>query len=218
MKARVFLFNLLLFLAHTPWAQTSNSDSQAFRFNGGVNLGTSLSQVHGDGIGGFDKIGFNVGAMVEMLNLEYKGLQIGVVYNQKGSRKPPNPNSGDNTTWAYKFTYVDIPVLCNFRHVINNMDLDFQVGIQPSVLISAKENYMGAYSDLSFELKDYDLSGVFGIRIKYGDRSYLFSKLTQSIIGIAPLQGEPSAYPWWIKRMRNMTLELGVTFLVSPST
>ncbi|MBQ81584.1 MAG: hypothetical protein CL825_03315 [Crocinitomicaceae bacterium] len=218
MKARALLFTLLLFFAQTPWAQTSNSDSKAFSFNGGVNLGASLSQVHGDGIGGFDKIGFNAGAMVEMINQEYKGLQLGVIYNQKGSRKPPNPNAGDPTTWAYKFTYVDIPVLYNFRYVINKMDVDFQVGIQPSVLISAKENFMGDYTELSFDLKDYDLSGVLGFRIKYGDRSYLFSKLTQSMIGIAPLQGDPSAYPWWIKRMRNMTLELGFTILVSPST
>ena len=156
--------------------------------------------------------------MVEMLNQVYKGIQLGVIYNQKGSRKPPNPNAVDNSTWAYRFTYVDIPVLYISRYVIKKMDVDFQVGVQPSILISAKENFIGAYSDLSFELKDYDLSGVLGLRIKYGDRSYLFSKLTQSIIGIAPLQGDPSAYPWWIKRMRNMTLELGFTILVSPST
>ena len=218
MKTSAFLFTLLLFFAQTPWAQTSNTEFKVLTFNGGVNLGASLSQVHGDGIGGFDKIGFNAGAMVEILNQEYKGIQLGVIYNQKGSRKPPNPNAVDNSTWAYKFIYVDIPVLYNFRYVIKKMDVDFQVGVQPSVLISAKENFMGAYSDLSFELKDYDLSGVLGLRIKYGDRSYLFSKLTQSIIGIAPLQGNPSAYPWWIKRMRNMTLELGFTILVSPST
>ena len=217
MTARALIFNLLLLLAQTPWAQISNYDSRAFKFNGGVNFGASLSQVHGDGIGGFDKIGFNAGAMVEMLNKQYKGLQLGVIFNQKGSRKPPNPNSGDNTTWAYKFSYLDIPVLYNFRYVINKMEIDFQGGIQPSVLISAKENFLGGYSDLSYELKDYDLSGVVGLRVKYGDRSYLFSKLTQSIIGIAPLQGDPTAYPWWIKRMRNMTLEFGFTILVSQS-
>ena len=49
------------FFAQTPWAQTSNSDSKAFSFNGGVNLGASLSQVHGDGIGGFDKIDLTLG-------------------------------------------------------------------------------------------------------------------------------------------------------------
>jgi len=210
---RIGLFSILvifLFPFSFLSAQTSSSDGQAFKFNGGFLGGATLSQIHGDGVGGFNKIGFNLGATVEIRNSAKKSLQLSVVYNQKGSRKPPNPTAGDYETWAYRFTYIDIPIVLNYRY----SSIDFIVGLQPSVLVSAKENFYGiSFDPTTIPIKEYDLSAVIGLRTKYGNHSILVARLTQSIIAIAPVPPNDPLV-WWDNRMMNMTLELGVVYLI----
>ena len=202
----VFFFFSIGFLS----AQTSSSDGQAFKFNGGFLGGATLCQIHGDGVGGFNKIGVNLGGTVEIRNSAKKSLQLSVVYNQKGSRKPPNPQVGDYTTWSYKFTYIDLPIVLNYRY----STIDFILGLQPSVLISAKENFYGVgFDPTPIPIKEYDLSAVIGLRTKYGDHSIIVARLTQSIIPIAPVPPN-DPWVWWDNRMMNMTFELGVVYFI----
>ncbi|MAO46574.1 MAG: hypothetical protein CL823_05425 [Crocinitomicaceae bacterium] len=197
-----------LFLPFLIWGQTP--DIHPLKFNGGLICGTTLSQVHGDGVGGFNKISYNFGATVEIENQERKALLLSVIYNNKGSRRPPNPQNGDYETWAYQFTYIDLPVVYSFPYSL----VEFQAGLQPSVFLKGEENFdNNGYIETGLPLKDFDLSAVIGARIEYGDRTYIHSRLTQSIIPITPLPDNPSGT--WTTRMRNMTLELGVTILVS---
>ena len=189
--------------------QTSSSDSQALHFNGGFVCGLTLSQIHGDGVGGFNKLGFNAGVTVQVLNNADKGVHLSVIYNQKGSRKPRDTNIEGDDTWAYRFTYIDIPVV--YTVPIDNIHLEF--GLQPSVLVAAEENFWG----VSFEpttiddLKNFDLSAVLGAQIKMNKGSRFYTRLTQSIIPITPMPESPGNR--WDKRMRNMTLEMGVIVL-----
>jgi hypothetical protein len=210
MRARIIPTLLFLFSFSILSAQTSSANPVAFKFNGGIIGGATLSQIHGDGVGGFNKIGFNLGATVEMRNSAKKSLQLSVVYNQKGSRKPPNPSAGDWDTWAYRFTYIDLPVTLNYRY----SSIDIIVGLQPSLLVAAEENFYGVgFGPTSIPVKKWDLCAVIGLRTQYGEHSLLVARLTQSIIPIAPV---PPSDPllWWDNRMMNMTLELGVVYLV----
>lgn len=167
-----------------------------------------MSQIHGDGIGGFNKLGFNTGVVVEIRSTQQKMLQLGVVYNQKGSRRPPNPTVGDYDTWAYKFTYIDLPIVMHRRFD----DYELMVGIQPSYLISGEENFFGAYMPTTLPLNEWDLSGVLGARMQYGEKSHIYAKLTQSIVAICPAPDSPITV--WDNRMMNMTLELGTVILI----
>ena len=69
MSIRVFTLAALLFYALTSSGQTSSSDSKALSFNGGIVGGATLSQIHGDGIGGFNQLGYNLGATVHRENI-----------------------------------------------------------------------------------------------------------------------------------------------------
>ena len=201
------LIALLLF-ALTSWGQTSSSDSKALSFTGGIVGGATFSQIHGDGIGGFNKLGFNAGATVQVVNHAGKGLHLSVIYNQKGSRRPPNPSQDDFTTWAYRFTYIDIPVLYTFPIERFNLEL----GLQPSVLVAAEENfYSVGFDPTTIPIKDFDLSIVLGAQMSLSDNTRFFTRLTQSIIPIAPKPNDPLT--WWDNAMRNMTLEMGVIVL-----
>ena len=207
-RARSISLLSFLFIPFIIWGQTT--DIHPLKFNGGLICGTTLSQVHGDGVGGFNKISYNVGATVEIENHENKALHLSVIYNNKGSRRPPNPQNGDYDTWVYQFTYIDLPVVYSFPYSL----MEFQAGLQPSVYFKGEENFNNnGYIETGLPLKNFDLSAVLGTRIEYGDRTYIHTRLTQSIIPITPLPSNPGGT--WTTRMRNMTLELGVTILVS---
>jgi hypothetical protein len=59
------------------------------------------------------------------------------------------------------------------------------------------------------------LGAVLGIRTVYGDHSHVFARVTQSILAIAPRPETPTGTPRWNNRMLNMTLEVGVTYMIS---
>jgi len=203
---------LFAFLPYFLSAQTEYSEGRTFQFNGGLIGGATASQIHGDGIGGFNKVGFNLGAAIEIGRKGSENIQIGIVYNQKGSKKPPNPTAGDYETWRYRFTYIDIPITISYSYGI----FDLMVGLQPSVLLAAEEAFNGvAWNPTSLPIKKYDLGAVFGIRTVYGDHSHIFARVTQSILAIAPRPETPTGTPRWNNRMMNMTVEVGVTYMIS---
>ena len=203
---------IILLLAFIPYlfsAQEEYSEGRAFQFNGGLLCGVTTSQVHGDGIGGFNKVGVNVGATIEIGRKGKKSIQLGIVYNQKGSKKPPHPPE-DYDTWRYRFTYIDIPVTISYSYEL----FDILVGLQPSVLLAAEEDFYGvAWDPTGLPIKSYDLGGVLGLRTTYGDHSQLFARVTQSILAIAPRPETPTGTPRWNNRMLNMTIEVGFTYM-----
>ena len=215
MKSKIFTLTASLFFALLSFGQTSSSNSKTLSFNGGIVGGATLSQIHGDGIGGFNKLGYNLGATVQVLNHTDRGLHLSIIYNQKGSRKPPNPTQGDYVTWAYRFTYIDIPILYAFSlKKFGLKDLHVEYGLQPSVLVAAEENFYGVdFDPTNIPIKDYDLNVVLGVQVEMNNGSRFFTRLTQSIIPIAPKPNNPLT--WWDNAMRNMTLEMGFIVLFS---
>jgi len=215
MVIRVVPLLFLLLTASTSWGQTPVTDSRSVRFNGGFVFGPTLSQIHGDGVGGFDKYGFHFGIQVKMTNRSKNGIQLSVIYNQKGSRDPANIQQGNYSSHRYKLTYFDVPLLYN----LNTSFADFQFGLQPSVLISSKESIdkLEYTAFLQPELHPFDLGVVIGAQKNCGRSSILLSRITQSIIPISPVP-ELDLPPGvrWNNKMFNMTLEFGVIILILP--
>ena len=65
----------------------------AQRFNGGVLIGLSASQVDGDTYAGFDKVGLQGGVFVNTKFNNAWGAQMELKYNAKGARKKTNESS-----------------------------------------------------------------------------------------------------------------------------
>ena len=207
---------LFAFLPYLLSAQSEYAEGRAFQFNGGLIGGATVSQIHGDGIGGFNKVGFNLGATIEIGRSGKKNIQLGIAYNQKGSKKPPNPPQ-DYDTWKYRFTYIDIPITVSYSYKM----FDILVGLQPSILLAAEDDFGGGWvtinpdNDYDLQIKDYDLGVVLGIRTVYGNHSHLFARVTQSILAIVPRPETPTGTPRWNNRMLNMTVEVGVSYMFS---
>jgi hypothetical protein len=177
-------------------------------------LGITAAQVRGDGIEGFNKLGLHGGAVVEVRQFQNLGFQLGLIYNQKGSRKVQNPKIDDYTNWGYKFTYIDIPLTAVY---------DFKdgytvgTGLQPGVLIGAFEDGLasgvsdGDWEPTSLPIRNWELSWVVWFGMRAGEQGEWFLRHTQSLAGIVPKPELTNPNVRWDDRMQNLTVQVGYT-------
>lgn len=192
-------------------------DGGPWFFSGGYTLGVTAAQVRGDGIEGFNKLGFHGGAVVEVRQFQNLGFQLGLLYNQKGSRKVQNPKIDDYTNWGYKFTYIDIPLTAVY---------DFKdgytvgTGLQPGVLVGAFEDGLasgvsdGEWEPTSLPIRSWELSWVVWIGMRAGEQGEWFLRHTQSLPGIVPKPELTNPNVRWDDRMQNLTVQVGYTKLL----
>ncbi len=193
------------------WGQ---SEAGPWMFNGGYTLGVTAAQVRGDGIEGFNKMGFHAGAVVEVRQFRDLGFQVGILYNQKGSRKVQNPKIDDYTNWGYKFTYVDVPIAA----VYDFQDgFTFGTGLQPGVLIGAYEDGLasgvsdGVWEPTTLPIRSWELSWVVWVGMRSGETGEWFLRHTQSLPGIVPKPDVVNPNVRWDDRMQNLTMQVGYT-------
>ena len=74
-------------------------------------LGAAATQVHGDGIGGYNKLGLTFGVAVQRSLNEKFSFQPEIIYTQKGSGA--GANAGYNFTM--KFNYLEVPILFGLK-------------------------------------------------------------------------------------------------------
>lgn len=214
----LFLSSWLSF-ATVVLSQTSEEEL-AWNFRGGFTGGFSASQVRGDGIEGFNKLGPYGGLIVDIRKYTNVGLQLGLLYHDKGSRKVANPKTEDYTTWAYRFTYIDIPIVA-----VVDIKEGYRVGtgLQPGVLLSAEEDGLlsgastGNWTESTLPIRRWELSWVVWIGMRSGDAGEWFLRHSQSLPGIVPKPVNPGPNARWDDRMQNITLQVGYTRLLGSS-
>ena len=179
---------------------------EPLRFAGSLYAGVSASQIHGDGVSGFDKFGVTGGPLLE-ISRGNVAWEWGLLYTQKGSRKVPNPKAGDYSTWRYRFTYLDVPVVRIWRP---DSWWWFGLGVQPSLLLNAEEDFFSTgYSPLTTpELKKVDVGALGLIGVKYTDALTFELRMSQSAV---PISDRPDAPVMrWDNFLMNMALQLGL--------
>lgn len=114
----------------------------AQRIQGAIIAGGNLSQVDGDEIFGFNKLGLNAGLAAVVPFGQNIQLTIETVYNQKGSYQgqqyEDTDSAGNITTGEYrvKLDYLEVPVLVMY----NDKDIiTGGVGFSYARLVSVKE-------------------------------------------------------------------------------
>jgi outer membrane protein with beta-barrel domain len=87
------------------------------RFNAGLIMGLSLSQIDGDRYTGFDKIGIRGGLKGSMYLNDRLDMVVGLLYNQKGARFEKISNNVNNRpkNRVIHFDYMEAPILINFK-------------------------------------------------------------------------------------------------------
>lgn len=120
---------LILFLSILPLAGFSQG------FGGGLYAGISTSQVSGDGIGGFNKVGAWGGAFTDYRFTPRSTLQLELSFIQKGSRQAPTVKN-DGVLYVHNQNILEIPVLYRW-YGIKNMSIE--LGLQAGVILSTVE-------------------------------------------------------------------------------
>jgi hypothetical protein len=171
---------LLLFFAGTSMAQQE--------FRGGIYAGPLVSQMSGDGLGGWNKLGLNFGGFVAVPIGNKLSFNAGLGFINKGSQKPADPNNGDNAVFIYRINYIEAPLLLEFQ--IGDV-LRLKAGATAALLIKQKtwDNSTSSEIDITPEFKPIDIGGAFGLEANLSERISAEIRATTSII---PARDAPS--------------------------
>ena len=125
-----------------------------------------MFEVDGDDIKGYNKVGFNVGAIVYSKIDEHIAASLEILYSQKGSRlpSPVELNQGEYiTNYKINLNYAEVPVLINY---FDRRKSNFGGGFSLSRLATSYESLTIAPArsiDLNkFPFNKYDLNIVLG--------------------------------------------------------
>ena len=180
---------------------------QAQNFGGGLIAGVSTSQVAGDMLGGFNKLGFLTGAYTSLNVKDNISFQFEITYIEKGSR---NPNLYKNTIQEITLSYVEVPISINLQQKEN---LGVEVGILPAFIISSKMN--DEFTDeieIAPSFEKYDFSVFAGINYHITDNIILNTRISNSIIPIRPHVSD--ATNGWNKGQYNTVLSFAIHYKI----
>ena len=190
---------------------TYNTNAQSF--GGGIIAGASTSQVAGDLLGGFNKIGILAGAYTNLKVKEILSFQFEISYITKGSR---NPNIYESNHPNYEkieitLSYIEMPLTINLQQKEN---LGVEFGIIPAFNISATLNSAEAknISVPNPQYKKYDLGVCTGINCHITDNIILNTRISNSIIPIRPHTS--GATNGWNRGQYNTVLSFAIHYKI----
>ena len=190
---------------------TYNTNAQSF--GGGIIAGASTSQVAGDLLGGFNKIGILAGAYTNLKVKEILSFQFEISYITKGSR---NPNMYESNHPNYEkieitLSYIEMPLTINLQQKEN---LGVEFGIVPAFNISATLNSADAknISVPNPQYKKYDLGVCAGINYHITDNIILNTRISNSIIPIRPHTS--GATNGWNRGQYNTVLSFAIHYKI----
>jgi hypothetical protein len=216
MNGRIFaliLFFLIFWTSDKLFAQ---------RIQGAVIAGGNLSQVDGDEIFGFNKLGFNggLGAVVPFgKNFQFS---IETLFSQKGSYQGPQyeetDTAGNVTTGEYKLNldYLEVPVmvLYNDKDVITG-----GVGFSYSRLVRVREYEHGqqvettTLNDGPYNRNDFSI--LADIRFRVYRQFKLNLRYTYSLAKIRTREYENLLGDTWTRDQFNNTISLRLIYMIN---
>jgi len=172
----------------------TSSIIQAQNFGGGLIGGATFSQLLGTEIYGFQKAGIVVGVYADRIIKNKSGIQIEMVFVQKGSRKvtkDPISAGGAIHVINRNLNYIEVPLL--FETKLKGR-FSFEVGLSGAVLISTKfRNENGEAPDGNPQLFNrFELGGLGGFNFRISDKFDLNLRYLNSILRVRKHQFEQS--------------------------
>lgn len=141
------------------------------------------SQVDGDHLSGYNKLGLHFGALVNRQLGEKISGQLEMLYVQKGSRTPID-STGTLPYYRMRLQYVEVPVLLNYHFGYKKYRGLLEAGLSYATLVKAVEEtaFFAPYKGQGFEKNDVSVIGGLGFRL--GKLFVLHFRYSRSVMPI----------------------------------
>ena len=183
---------------------TLNAQNESL-FKGGVRAGCSITQISGDDLSGFHKLGAYAGLFANVpidRNQDWK-FQMELNFIMKGSKTYTPPKS-EFPQYIYKLNlyYIEVPLLFKYVGLSN---LEFEFGPAINILFSYKEteNNYPIIGRPKFSI--FELSGMAGIGYYFKEHYGFSLRYSNSLI---PIRKPNWAVNRWIKKQMNSCIML----------
>jgi hypothetical protein len=171
--------DFLLFLAFSVCLAPAFSQTEGFK--AGIKLGVNTSQIDGDGYMGFYKFSPVAGIFASHGVGEKYRFQYEIVYQNKGSRKLPDPDNGVYDSYKIHLQTVGVPVVVQRKW----KELIFELGLGFNVLVSHnEENEFGRVRNSGFLWRKFELDGMVGAAYGFNEHLYIHARSHRSISSI----------------------------------
>jgi hypothetical protein len=162
----IFAFSFLVTMGQ-------GSDKTELRFRAGVVLGVNATQVDGDDLAGYHKLGLNGGFIAHIPVSKKFFFSTEILYTQKGSKS--RTYAGYPLAYKLKLNYAEIPVLINFQE---KTALNFGIGVSYGRVVKVREFIEGLENiPTTFDVSTTDVNEL--NRSDYNviaNANYLFTK------------------------------------------
>jgi hypothetical protein len=151
---KLYLLAIALFLVAFTHAQNEAEESKEFKmFRGYIAAGLNVSQIEGDGMGGYTKLGANAGVGTFIMYTPKFSNSVEIGYSMRGAQSKFT-NNNPFTFQRYSTDYIQMPVLFNYH---NEKFGVFGGGFTPGLLVRTNfYNPVSGFSELN--MKPWDLS------------------------------------------------------------
>jgi hypothetical protein len=150
-------------------------------FRAGVKLGVNTSQIDGDGYMGFYKFSPVAGFFASHNVGKHYRFQYEIVYQNKGSRKLPDPDNGIYDSYKIHMQTIGVPVLIQRRW----KKWEFELGAGFNMLLSSREeNENGTLKNSGFSWSKYELDGMLGAGYIFNDHVSIQARSHRSLSSI----------------------------------
>lgn len=146
---------LLCFMVLHARGQQNNGYWSSQRFRGGPILGLNFSQVDGDDDAGVHKLGLQAGLGSYVSLSERLGIQLDLLYSQKGSRYAREMESTAGPyfmVYKLKLHYIELPLALQFYI---DQDIHIGAGVAYNRLINSEESWRSLYGWATINAQDY---------------------------------------------------------------
>ncbi len=127
------------------------------QFGGGVFAGLDISQLDGDGWGGYHKAGINFGVYTNTKINEKLAAQLELAYIQKGSKS--DAKESNYSYYKCKLNYIQMPLLLKYKI---NSKINAEIGIAEAYLRTAYEDDGGGDIEPDIAFDKWESSLIIG--------------------------------------------------------
>lgn len=192
----------------------AGSSQENERFNLVLSAGGVGTQVDGDMLGGYDKLGAFAGIYLNKKIGEKSAVDFGLTYVQKGSRK--NVSIDDPSYYLLRLNYVELPLMFSINY---KKKYRFEGGLSFAYLFkSHEENSQVGLIDNPFKSYDFCYNVGFGYRIT--ERFYSNLRYSYSLLPIRDFQGNAYRGNFWTrmfnKGLYNNLLQVSINYIIVP--